>query len=169
MPHTPGPSGFQSGQGGITDPEVVIDVSDKHSFIVLRPLQVGWSLLRIGTVLSIKPLFVADNDFLLAVALQEADEELHHPQSSFPERHHDEHLTRQRRWPWRGKGKDGQRELSPLGTRSWRVPCSSAPGQGSHPCHPPYTGPGSVLQAEYLSDAQLCPMDFHLMAPGGHS
>ena len=103
----PSPSGSQSGQGAITDPEVVINVSHKHSFIVLRPLQVGWSLLGIGTVLSIKPLLVADNDFLLAVALQEADEELHHPQSSFPEWYHDQHLLMERWAALEASGRKG--------------------------------------------------------------
>lgn len=124
----PSPSGSQSGQGAITDPEVVIDVSHKHSFIVLRPLQVGRSLLGIGTVLSIKPLFVADNDFLLAVALQEADEELHHPQSSFPERHHDQHLLMERQ-PWRqAEGRAARGE--PAGDPELTSPLICSPGPG---------------------------------------
>lgn len=92
--HSTSPEGARFCQEGITNPEVVINVAHKHGFIVFRSLQVGWPLLRIGSILSLKPLFVAHNDLLLAVPLKEADEELHDPQGSFPERHHDQHLRR---------------------------------------------------------------------------
>lgn len=78
--------------GAITNPEVVINIAHEHSFIILRPLQVGRSLLRIGSILPPKPLLIAYNDFLLAVPLKEADEELDHPKGSFPERHHYKYL-----------------------------------------------------------------------------
>lgn len=78
--------------GTITNPEVVINIAHEHSFIILRPLQVGRSLLRVRSILPLKPLFIAYNDFLLAVPLKEADEELDHPKGSFPEGHHYKYL-----------------------------------------------------------------------------
>lgn len=87
--------------GGITNPEVVINIAHEHGFIILRPLQVGRSLLRIRSVLPLKPLFVAYNDFLFTVPLKEADEELDHPKGSFPKGHHYKHLWGQ--WQSRGK------------------------------------------------------------------
>ena len=77
------------------------------------------------------------NQFLLAVALQEADEELHHPQSSFPKRHHDQHLTRERSAALEGQGEGRAARGEPAGDLELTSPLFCGPGPGITSVSPP--------------------------------